>query len=75
VTHGVSDVNDIDGSGIWFAAGAILISAVIHGIDTLILKINPIVMGAGNPLFIHAPYSLQHFEPLNSELLIGSADR
>ena len=43
-----------DGLGIWLCGGARLAGALYGEIDELILKINPIVLGMGIPLFLGA---------------------
>lgn len=45
------DLRAIDGGGIWLAGGGELAGSVIDEIDRLVLKINPLVLGAGIPLF------------------------
>ncbi|MCU0634058.1 MAG: dihydrofolate reductase family protein [Gemmatimonadaceae bacterium] len=39
------------GSGIWLCGGGIMARALHDEIDELVLKINPVVLGAGIPLF------------------------
>jgi dihydrofolate reductase len=40
-----------EGSGIWLCGGGKLASALYDEIDRLVLKVNPIVLGSGLPLF------------------------
>lgn len=42
------------GRGIWLCGGARLAGALYHEIDELILKVNPVVLGTGMPLFAGA---------------------
>ena len=39
------------GLGIWLCGGAILAGALYDEIDELVLKVNPVVLGTGTPLF------------------------
>jgi dihydrofolate reductase len=49
-----------EGTGIWLCGGALLASALVDEIDRLVLKVNPIVLQEGTPLFA-APYALRSF--------------
>jgi dihydrofolate reductase len=40
-----------EGSGIWIAGGGALAGSLLDEIDHLVLKVNPVVLGAGIPLF------------------------
>lgn len=42
------------GLGIWLCGGAALAADLLPAIDELVLKVNPVVIGAGIPLFAHA---------------------
>ncbi|MDY7091172.1 MAG: dihydrofolate reductase family protein, partial [Actinomycetota bacterium] len=49
------------GSGIWLCGGGTLASALADEIDRLVLKVNPLLLGSGIPLFAdrgHHPRSL-----------------
>ena len=48
------------GKGIWLCGGGQLASTVVDQIDRLVLKVNPIVLGQGTPLFSHG-YAPQQF--------------
>lgn len=39
------------GKDIWLCGGALLAAALVDEIDELVLKVNPVVMGHGTPLF------------------------
>ena len=47
INHGGAET----GKDIWLCGGSKLAAAVLPEIDELILKINPVVIGAGIPLF------------------------
>ena len=47
----VQELKQEDGLGIWLCGGAELASELFPEIDEVILKVNPIVLGAGIPLF------------------------
>ena len=40
------------GSDIWLCGGGQLASALIDEIDSLVIKVNPLVFGSGIPLFV-----------------------
>jgi dihydrofolate reductase len=39
------------GSGIWLCGGGRLAAALADEVDRLVLKVNPVVLGSGTPLF------------------------
>ena len=47
----VRELKKEPGSGIWLCGGGSLAGALVPEIDRLVLKVNPIVLGAGIPLF------------------------
>ncbi|GAB3285007.1 dihydrofolate reductase family protein [Kineosporia babensis] len=51
-----------DGAGIYIAGGGALAGAVLPEIDRLVLKIYPVVLGAGIPLFGGIDYSPDDFQ-------------
>lgn len=51
-----------EGSGIWIAGGGDLAGSLLGEIDRLVLKIYPLVLGAGVPLFGGIGYSPSSFE-------------
>ncbi|GLY31938.1 dihydrofolate reductase family protein [Kineosporia sp. NBRC 101731] len=58
----IAELKQERGSGIWLAGGGTLAGALIDQIDRLVLKINPVVLGAGIPLFGGIPYLPTRFE-------------
>jgi dihydrofolate reductase len=55
------------GSGIWLCGGAQLAGALIDEIDELVLKVNPILFGAGIPLVAGAAFDPSSFERTDSQ--------
>ena len=51
------------GKGIWLCGGGALAAALLPEIDELVLKVNPILLGAGIPLFAGAPSTRVALEP------------
>jgi hypothetical protein len=47
----VRELKQEQGKDIWMAGGARLAAALVNELDELILKVNPIVLGSGIPLF------------------------
>lgn len=47
----VRDLKRQDGLGIWLCGGSILAGQLLPEIDELILKVNPVAIGTGRPLF------------------------
>ncbi len=58
----VRELREEDGAGIWLAGGGALAGTLIDSVDRLILKINPVVLGDGVPLFGGASYVDRSFE-------------
>lgn len=50
VTH-MQDLKGADGGGIWLCGGGRLAANLIGEIDRLVLKLNPVTIGNGRPLF------------------------
>jgi dihydrofolate reductase len=57
----VRQLKEEDGQGIWLCGGAALASALQSEIDVLLLKMQPVVIGAGIPLFL-AGVDLMRFD-------------
>ncbi len=53
----VRELKQEDGRGIWLCGGGTLAASLIEDIDRLALKINPVVLGEGIPVFGSAAYS------------------
>lgn len=51
VCERVRDLKQQPGKDIWMAGGARLAAALVDELDELILKVNPIMLGSGIPLF------------------------
>lgn len=47
----VTELKAEDGAGIWLCGGGDLAGQLVDEIDRLVLKVNPIVLGGGTPLF------------------------
>jgi len=47
----VRELKRREGRGIWLCGGGKLASALVEEIDELILKVNPVILGTGRPLF------------------------
>lgn len=54
------------GSGIWLCGGGQIASALIGEIDRLVLKVNPILLGSGIPLFADRAHDLRQASLLAS---------
>ncbi len=57
-----------DGLGVWLCGGGVLAGALIDEIDELVIKRQPMVLGAGRPLFA-AGYAPTIFEPVGRTLV------
>jgi dihydrofolate reductase len=57
----VRHLKEQDGLNIWLCGGGELAGALLSEIDHLVLKRNPIVFGAGIPMFGTAPYNPRAF--------------
>jgi len=71
---------EADGTGIWLCGGAQLAGALLDEIDEIILKVNPLVLGAGIPLvagaaFDPAAFTLTSSRPFTSGVVITSYER
>ncbi|KQQ03652.1 MULTISPECIES: dihydrofolate reductase family protein [unclassified Rathayibacter] len=62
----IRELRAADGGGLWLAGGGALAGALIDEIDTLILKVNPVVLGDGVPLFGGAAYAARRFDRAES---------
>ena len=67
-------------SGIWLCGGGQLASALLPEIDRLVLKVNPVVLGAGIPLFADRldeplPFTLTSSRPFASGVVVSTYDR
>lgn len=53
-----------DGSGIYLAGGGRLAASLLGEIDRLVFKVNPIVLGAGRPVFAGEAVDTTSFRPV-----------
>jgi dihydrofolate reductase len=58
----VRELKADDGLDIWLCGGGELAGSLLPQIDRLVLKRNPLVFGAGVPLFGRAPYTPRRFD-------------
>ncbi|MEZ5087668.1 MAG: dihydrofolate reductase family protein [Tessaracoccus sp.] len=63
-----------EGADIWLCGGAQLAGALIGEIDRLILKRNPILLGAGKPLFSGASYAPSSWRPVRTRSFTSGVD-
>ena len=66
-----------DGAGIWLCGGGALAASVVDEIDTLVLKVNPILLGDGKRLFAPHPYAVRGLElagsrPFDSGVVVNT---
>ncbi|MDP9779812.1 dihydrofolate reductase [Nakamurella flavida] len=54
------------GRSIWLCGGGELAASLLPEIDRLVIKRNPLVFGAGIPLFGRAPYAPRPFTPVSA---------
>lgn len=59
-----------DGLGVWLAGGGRLAATLREDVDALVVKRNPVVLGAGVPLF-DGPYAPTRFVPTRARDLDG----
>lgn len=63
------------GTGIWLCGGGILAGQLVEEIDRLVLKVNPVVLGSGTPLFadpVVAPdYRLERSTAYDSGVVVN----
>lgn len=56
-----------DGKGIWLCGGGVLAAVLADEIDRLALKINPVMLGGGIPLFGARDYAPQRWENTSTQ--------
>ncbi|MEM9135379.1 MAG: dihydrofolate reductase family protein [Actinomycetota bacterium] len=64
----VRRLKQVDGLGVWLCGGGVLAGALIDEIDELVIKRQPMVLGAGRPLFAGG-YAPTGFEPVDRTLV------
>ena len=57
----VRELKERPGSGIWLCGGGALAASLVHEIDRLVIKANPVLLGRGIPLFGASDYSPARF--------------
>lgn len=60
------ELKDADGAGIWLCGGGRLAAQLLTEIDELVIKRNPIVLGAGVPL-VDGSFAPQQFDRVSSQ--------
>lgn len=66
----VTALKEREGLGIWLAGGGRLAGALADHVDELVVKRNPVLLGAGVPLF-DAPYGAPAFRRVGTRVLDG----
>lgn len=70
----VRQLKDTDGAGIWLAGGGRLAGELLTDIDELVIKRNPIVLGAGIPLidgsFAPQPFKRVSSQPFDNDVVV-----
>ncbi len=70
---------EAQGTGIWLCGGGVLASALREEIDRLVLKVSPVVLGRGIPLFAEAPepmpFALERSTPYRSGVVVNEYRR
>lgn len=54
------------GAGIWLCGGGALAAALVDEIDRLVLKVNPVLLGDGIPMFAPGAYDARWFAPVET---------
>ncbi|MBF4571488.1 dihydrofolate reductase family protein [Herbiconiux sp. VKM Ac-1786] len=62
----VRELKQREGRGIWLCGGGRLATALAGEIDRLVLKRNPVLLGAGIPLFEPGTYDPRHFDVVST---------
>jgi dihydrofolate reductase len=57
-----------DGGSVWLCGGGRLAASLMPHLDRLLLKVSPVILGAGVPLFGRAIVGRPAFHPVGSEL-------
>ncbi|MEG9224565.1 dihydrofolate reductase family protein [Aeromicrobium sp. Sec7.5] len=71
----VRELKAEEGAGIWLCGGGDLAGQLVDEVDRLVLKVNPVVLGAGTPLFGGVtgarPWSLEVSTPYESGVVVN----
>jgi dihydrofolate reductase len=62
----VRALKEQEGAAIWLCGGGALAATLVDQIDRLVLKRNPVLFGAGIPLFGPQPYAPERFEEVGT---------
>ncbi|GED08081.1 dihydrofolate reductase family protein [Cellulosimicrobium cellulans] len=63
----VRSLKQEDGKGIWLCGGGTLAAVLADEIDRLALKVNPVMLGAGVPLFAERTYAPRSWRPTSTQ--------
>ncbi|WP_448808270.1 dihydrofolate reductase family protein [Agromyces bauzanensis] len=55
-----------EGADIWLCGGGTMATAIVDEIDRLVLKVNPVLLGGGIPLFAGGAYEPRRFDLVGS---------
>lgn len=74
-TARIRQLKDEEGAGIWLVGGATLAHSLADEIDRLVLKVSPLTLGAGIPLWGQAAHTNPRLWHLTDETILDSGVR